>query len=130
MKKRLITGIIVIVLLILGVGFLTALSYDLNMGGEDNSYTLGNYADNSKMQENNQENNQGNSCGDATYPYPCFQYNAVEQEVGPGKSYMPEQTRLEPCPKLPPKCELCFDSLEQSKGEGKSYIPEQTRKNC
>lgn len=126
MKKILITGIVIIIILVLGIGFLTALCYDVSKNENDNSYNLENYIHNTKVQENNQ----GNSCEDATDSYPCFQYKNLEQEINSGKNYRPEQTRLEPCQPAPPKCELCFDSLEQTIGEGKSNIPEQTRKKC
>jgi len=126
MIKGLIAVMIILVVLIFGTVFFSASTYNINMSENGNHYKLGNYADNNQVQENNPIN----SCGGNQYSYECFRYKTVEQEVGSGKSYAPEQTRLEPCQPLPKRCELCFDSPEQTSGNGKDYVPEQVRKNC
>lgn len=128
MNKSILTFVVILILLFLGLGFLTALNYNSNNLNQNSDF-------------NNQYNNQiqnnrdsalptANPCGSGQYSYLCFKYQMLEQEKNEGYNKKPEQIRVEPCPAPKPVCPLCYKGIEQSKGEGNRNILEQTRVNC
>lgn len=129
MNKSILTLIIVLVLLFLGLGFLTALNYNSNnqiknsdFKGQDNNQ-IQNKLDNSDLPSTN-------PCGSDQYSYLCFKYQMIYQEKSQGYNSKPEQIKVEPCPAPKPVCPLCREGLDQTKGQGYASGVEQTRTNC